>query len=516
MDVPDEDLYQGGYMKMKKLSLLLLLLPAVQVTLPEACYWQKTDWQIAKPFPEDFLWGAGISHYQYEGPRDSHKATDYNNFDFLSNQAIFSEKNNEYHPSITHVRGDACRGWEYALDDVDLVYDIGLDVYRMSVSWEKINPKPGKFDYTALGHYKAVLDKCNRLGIKVLLGLHHYADPMWFTKLGGWTKRENIRYFVSFAREVYQALGDRVWLWATFNSPSGYAAKCFMNGEMVAAIDSKGNPVIQSKNLSGHSDMLCNICLAHVDVYYALKEEYTLKSVLPQHKENIYQKDPQIGILKNILQMEAVQPWDTIGCKIKNDLLDNAMFTFFTKGTYPANWSNSNLAVDERAPTALDFVGLNYYSHLEMNNFKAKNFPDEVKTQNPNYTIYPEGLYYALETIHKELIVPISSIRNKEIPLYVTENGIATDSDEHRELFFTRYLYALSKAIHNGINVKGYITWSLMDNYEWGSYNKKYGLYAVDFGSPIGSGSFKRTLKSDAGTQFFLDLVQHKHPAYTA
>jgi len=486
---------------LKQIFLTALLTIAPLAIAQKPMYWPWQNWKPVEQFPKGFLFGAGISHYQYEGKRPDHIATDYNNFDLL---ADMYDTNGKQHKNIKDLSGDACKGWEKALEDVELVHKAGLNVYRFSIDWAKVNPHAGVFDQSALDHYIAVLDRCNELGIKPLIGLHHYTDPVWFIEIGGWTKRENIDYFVTFARKVYKAFGDRVWLWSTFNSPDGYAAKCCVTGEMIASIDSKNNPVIRHRDFSAHANMFCNLCLAHVAVYNALKEEF-----ITQHKAGKCQNEPQIGILKNILQFEAGQLWDNIVCSLLNNLFDEAFFSFFTTGSYP-NWIGSGIiATDTRAPYALDYIGLNYYSHKMINNFGAGEIPGEIPTQNPNYAIYPEGLYYALETIDKKLAQPVSNLHSKKLPIYVTENGIAAIREEDREIFFKKYLYALHKAIDHGINVKGYFNWSLMDNYEWGSYGKKYGLYHVDFTSPERT----RTLKTDAGTAYFLELARKTHTA---
>lgn len=479
-------------MKKKYIPILLSLFSTITALAGTATYWKDCDWQIKTPFPKDFLWGAGISHYQYEGKRPGKEHLDYNSFDLLADTYIDGKR----HESIQHLCGDACKGWEKALDDVDLVYDIGLDVYRMALSWEKINPAPGEFDESALQHYIAVLDKCNRLGIKVLMGLHHYTEPIWFTELGGWTKRENNKYFADFCRVTYRALGDRVWKWATFNNPSNLA-KHFLNGGMIAGIDANGEPIIKKRDFDGYSNALCNMCLAHIDAYEAIKDEFNACKGSASHRN-----DPQVGFLKNIFMMEGkFWFWDKIIAQKLNYHLNDQIIEFFTTGVFRNG--SKELATDNRAPYTLDFIGLNHYSHKLINNFKPSSFDGEIPTQNGNYSIYPEGLYYALEKIDKDFVRPISIKQNKAIPLYVTENGIAAINDSDREIFFKRYMYALHKAIENGIPVKGYVNWSLMDNYEWGSYDKKYGLYHVDFTSP----NKTRTLKTDAGTQFFVNLV---------
>jgi beta-glucosidase/6-phospho-beta-glucosidase/beta-galactosidase len=185
------------------------------------------------------------------------------------------------------------------------------------------------------------------------------------------------------------------------------------------------------------------------------------------------------GVSQNILQLDPwnwCNPLDQLGCSMAAKLQDNGFFDFFTNGTFsiyiPFKVSCSH--TNPQAVGALDFIGLNYYSHMYMNMFKQVHGPAEEVTQNPNYVIYPEGLYRALTTINDKVAKPLN------IPIYVTENGIATDDDAQRDQFLKRYLFAVSKAIEDGIPVKGYIHWSLLDNYEWGSYGKHYGIYKVD------------------------------------
>ena len=125
------------------------------------------------------------------------------------------------------------------------------------------------------------------------------------------------------------------------------------------------------------------------------------------------------------------------------------------------------------------------------------------QTMNESYRIYPEGLYFAIKELHEKLIQPLHKKHNK-VKLYVTENGTAAinDNDEHRTKFYQKYLYALLRALQDGYQVDGYVTWSLMDNYEWGTYTKKYGLYYVDFSKK----DLPRTLKK--GAHYYRDVMK--------
>ena len=314
-----------------------------------------------------------------------------------------------------------------------------------------------------------------------------------------------------------------MWQWTVFNSPSGYAAKCFLAGEMIAAINGE-KIIMENKDFYGHANMLSNLCFAHVQVYHALKCIFQCNCKL----ENFH-NEPQIGLMKNIFQLEPSTIIDNIGTYLTKKLLDDPIYEFFTKGTYTHAinpfTSGTLLLTDYNAPHTVDFIGLNYYSHKKLHYFKPTAFEQDIPTANENYTIYPEGIYYALEEIDKKLATPLSRKQKKNIPIYITECGIAThndkDKDKDREIFYTKYLYALQEAIKDGIYVKGFITWSLMNNYEWGAVyygvkSKPYGLFKVDYdkydknGNLIYKGSMKRTLKNDAGTKYFLDMVKNQ------
>ena len=182
-------------------------------------------------------------------------------------------------------------------------------------------------------------------------------------------------------------------------------------------------------------------------------------------------------------------PLDYMARSWGNALSHTCVYNFFTTGIFSLSipgMVSLKGAYNPLASTSLDFMGLNYYSHNYMRFFKPLPAPDEIATANPQYTIYAEGLYRAIAEIAEQVTQPLEKRLGKEIPIYVTENGVGTDTkmgtdeDQTRDIFFKRTLHALSQA-HKEYNVKGYIHWSFMDNYEWGTYSKKYGIYSVDF-----------------------------------
>ena len=420
-------------------------------------YW---DWdQIdskALSFPKDFIWGVATSAHQVEGS--------------CNNDWTAWELDN-----VTTPTGKACDHWNRYKTDIQLIKDLGVNSYRFSVEWSKIEPQPGVFDQNALDHYKDLCIELSKQKIKPFLTLHHYTSPAWFAERGGFEKPENIHYFVRFCSKVFETLHPFIYRWITFNSPTSYVARAYH--------EKMAPPGVENMQLM--QEVLKNILEAHVQVYHTLKE-------LPQGK------DAQIGILHNIYHIEPASSWDSWGASMARSLFDTNVYEFFTTGVFNVSipFKVSLKHCNKKAIGALDFVGLNYYSHGIIKNFNVTACKQELATLNDMYTIYPEGLYRAIVDISQNLAKPLN------IPIYITENGIATDNEQHRELFFKRYLFALSQAIKEGYDVRGYIVWSLMDNYEWGSYQKPYGIYKVDFATQ------ERTREGRQGAQYFLDIVQ--------
>lgn len=442
----------------QKVPLYVYRPAVVKSTTP--LYW---DWaamnETAINFPQNFLWGVATSAHQVEG-------------NCTTNDWCLWEADGNA-PEIT---GAACDHWNRYKEDIALMKSLGITTFRFSVEWSKIEPKPGIIDTAALDHYEDVCKELVAAGIKPLVTLHHYTSPAWFALQGGFEEEENSAHFVKFATVVFKRLHPYVYAWLTFNSPTSYVARCYY--KQMAYPGGKAS-------MQRAQEVLKNILNTHVQTYHALKQ-------LDGGAAS------RIGILHNIYQVEPGSGWfDSMGCKAARSLFDENVYSFFTTGQvkvtvpFTAKLKYSN----PQAPQSLDFIGLNYYSHGLMQNRDVAAYPGDVPTDNDIYTIYPEGLYRAVVDISENLAKPLG------IPIYITENGISTTSEHDRELFFKRYLFALSQAINEGHDVRGYIVWSLMDNYEWGTYSKKYGLCSVDYATQ------KRSLKP--GSQYYIDVIKN-------
>ena len=452
--------------------IYILLLIWFNVCYPEL----RWDWPVLKTreikFPKKFIWGSATASHQVEGNCDN------------NNWYKWEQSTNEKgEPCIagSQKSGHACDHWSRYKEDINLIKELGLNSYRLSIEWSKVEPTKGEIDRDAINHYHEVIDDLISNNIKPVITLHHFTEPIWFHDIGAFEKEENIDIFVSYSKLIFSEFSSKVKIWCTINEPSvytthGYFTGIFPPGKMNANIAVR---------------VLKNLLQLHVEIYLALK-------AMPNGSEC------QIGIVKNINQFEPYRRhsiMDWIVSLINNQFFNNSVINFFKKGVFKIRipglaWIKYR---NKKAIDSMDFFGLNYYSH---NHVKFKPNPKEffelrflkqdTMTDMP-YTIYAEGFYRALHQ---------ASILNK--PIIVTENGIADVKDANRAKYIEQYLYALSRALEDGLDIRGYYYWSLLDNFEWAfGYDMKFGLYEVDFKTQ------KRTLRE--GAKVYKKIVQENN-----
>lgn len=446
-----------------------------------------------EPTQNLWLWGAASAAHQVES---GNVDTQWNLFEAKEQDAngnwIAPEVNGQpvkLDGNVVCPVGLGCDAQNHEDEDIALMKEFGLNSYRLSIAWEKIYPQQGVINQDEVARYKRFFKKLVDNNIRPVVTLYHYAEPQWFYDLGGFEKAENIKHFVDFCTTVYKEFHNEVYLWFTFNAPEGIALQGWLTGTKPPA----------KKDMKLAVQVLHNILEAHVAVYRAIK-------ALPE----IGSKS-QVGILKNILQLDpwnVLNPLDHLACMFGNRLQNESVYKFLTSGDYnvsipgKVNYKATNDYI-KKCGKCLDFIGLNYYSHNYMKNFKTIAQPNheiEPATRNERYTVYGEGLYRAIEELSTRIAKPL------QVPIYITENGVPTSNDQEgnalRTLHNQRYLYSMARAIQEGHDVRGYIHWALMDNYEWGSYRKFYGLHHVDRPTP----ELKRTIKD--GARYYQSVVQ--------
>ncbi len=452
--------------KVFRASLVLLLLVVIYAA---GIWWfhdpdvaSTLDWNSLKRdslrFGQNFLWGASTSAYQVEG-----NSTNCNWSEF--------ERTTDPQGRPRVARGEQCGlaadHWNRYREDIRLLKDLHLNAFRFSIEWSKVEPREGVFVDSVLDHYEHVVDELRANGIEPFLALHHFTDPLWFDLRGGFERDDSPEVLARFAAKVAERLGSKVRLWSTINEPSVYAVEGFFRGTFPPAKRDPGKAVL----------VLRNLLRAHTACYQVIKK---------------IRPDAQVGLLTNIFVFDPPQPWNLLDVMLAHYL--NRGFTvsvmdYLTTGRF--DFSLPGIAsdhFDSGTPEAFDFVGLNYYSRLlyhvdpfgEEKMVEVPHLPREELTDK-GWEIYPEGLYRALAMIASRTAKPI----------YITENGIADDSDRRRAAYIEDHLLVANRAIRDGMNVKGYFYWSLMDNFEWvDGFAVRFGLYAVDFATQ------KRTLRN--------------------
>ena len=366
--------------------------------------------------------------------------------------------------------GRACEHWERYRDDIRLMTDIGLNAYRFSVEWSKIEPQEGSIDQEVLRHYEDMVDALLAADVTPMLTLHHFTNPLWFEKRGGFLSEGSPETFTRFARVVYERLAGRVPLWCTINEPAVFAVNGYFTGEFPPAHHS----------VRSAATVLRNLLRTHSAVYASCK------AINPT---------PAIGMATNMFVYEPASSWnpfDVAIARIADRNLNDAILEYLVHGRFRFGFPGVvRERIDASADHGCDFIGLNYYTRffLHWSPLRPRVVLPVTKASAGSITdmgweIHPEGLGQMLDRI--------KGMTSK--PVYVTENGLADDSDTLREAFINDHLAVLEKKVAEGLDLRGFFFWTLMDNFEWAhGFTKRFGLYQVDFDTQ------KRTLRTGSG-----------------
>jgi len=431
------------------LIVYIIIILLLHLRYPELRWnWKNINTDKIK-FDSEFMWGTATAAHQVEGNCTNNWS------EFEKNKKLNGEPNIK----DNQFSGRACEHWERYKEDIKLIKNTGVSYYRFSIEWSKIQPELDIFDNDAIKHYSDMINILIDNKITPVLTLHHFTHPIWFDRIGGFEKEENIKLFVNFCKKVFLEYSNRVKYWCTINEPAVVATQGYFTGIFP--------PGKTNSQLS--AIVLKNLLEAHVRVYRLLKDMNN-------------GSDTRIGLVKNINQFDPMRRWNILDwfiCYFTNQFFNYSSVNFIHTGKFKIKipglaWINHK---NKNAINSIDFFGLNYYSHNHIKfkfsfrePFTLEFRKNDIKTDMP-YTIYGEGIYRAIKRVSK-----------LNVPIIITENGIADTEDKNRELYINRYLYAVSKAIKDGYNVIGYYYWSLMDNFEWAfGYDMKFGLYSVNF-----------------------------------
>ncbi len=390
--------------------------------------------------PVDFKWGVSTSSYQIEG----------GNF----NSDWYSwEKYKGYIEA-----GDACRSYEKYKEDIEILKRLKVNSYRFSIEWSRIEPEEGKWDLEVLNHYKDLIKSLKDNNIEPFVTLFHESLPIWVSKIGGFENKKIIKIFQRYTDFVVENLGSEVTFWITINEPFIYALMGYLSGEYPPG----------KRSIIKYLKVEHNLQIAHIRAYIGIKDIY----------KKFNWGRSRVSVAKNNVDY---LPLDWIS---KFYIMLKRYFT--------------NYSYLDKTRKYMDFIGLNYYFHeedkfkLSIHNFLFKSIPnDKLEKQDVlGWDIYPQGIYNIMKQTYKRY--------NKDI--FILENGISDTSDLNRIKYIEDHLVYIKKAIEEGIPVKGYFYWSLIDNYEW-----KYGFDAK-FGFSYMDNNGNRIMK-ESGKKF-ADIVQ--------
>jgi beta-glucosidase len=386
-------------------------------------------------FPYGFLWGAATSAHQVEGgTKNDWSEWEKNNAKRLAEEAKNKwqdwqqKKFPEMFESENYISGRACDHYNRYEEDFDIAKSLGHNAHRFSIEWSKIEPEEGKFDEREIEHYRKVIRAIKDRGMEPFMTLWHWTLPLWLEKKGGCGNKKFPQYFSKYAKYVSGKLGKEVKFWITLNEPTSVIASSYITGVWPP----------QKRNFWTAWKLYEIFARAHTEAYKRIHEA---------------DRDAQVGFA-NILQ--SFEPYR------KRNYLDEIMVKI---GKYVTNQRMLSLTRGHN-----DFLTVQYYFH---NRFK---FPRKIRegklpVTDMNWEIFPRGIYRIID-----------KLKEYNLPIYITENGLADASDSQREKFIKDHLVEIHKAIENGADVRGYFYWSLLDNFEWDKgFWPRFGLIGINY-----------------------------------
>jgi len=383
---------------------------------------------VDRRFPEGFLWGTASAAHQIEG---DNRNNDWSEFERQPGRIANGDTSEV-----------ACDAYHRYREDFALLRELNQNAHRLSVEWSRIEPSEGEFDSRQIRHYRDVLGELREQGIQPMVTLHHFTSPLWFTSKGGWAAPGSARAFMPFVHRIVDELGDLVQIWCTINEPSIYAANGWITGEF---------PPGRHGDLAAVYRVTGNMRRAHELAYAAIKRRWPDSLVgLSHHKFLFLPATPR-----------RRDRWAARTAQLVVD-----------------RWPVAPGQLRRIVEATSDFVGIAHYwaqccafepGQPRVQFIRRFNVPGAPVTD-MGWSADPSWM----RTVLNEL-------KGLGKPVYVTENGLASNDDEWRQRYLTDVLENVRLAIDDGVDVRGYFHWTNMDNFEWArGYSMHFGLIAVD------------------------------------
>jgi beta-glucosidase len=374
------------------------------------------------------VWGAATAAHQVEGNNVNSDLWVLEH----CNPTLFEE------PSL-----DACDHFHRYPEDIGLVAELGLNCYRFSIEWARVEPERGHFSTAALDHYRRVLAACHENGVTPMVTFYHFSSPRWFAGMGGWENASAGDLFVRYCERTAQHLGDLISYASTFNEPN-----LPMLLRWISHIDIPFTTVMrmsrQASRTVGSNKFGC--------FFLGDADKLQRHMIATHHRAlTVLKEGPGSYPVGFNLAIQDEQP---VGPGSRRDKKCSEAY-------------DSWLA----AAAGSDFLGLQSYTRCRVGKKGDLGPEDGVELTQMGYEFWPAALEACLRYAAARVTVPI----------YITESGVATDDDTRRIEYIRQSLEGVLSCLADGVDIRGYIHWSLLDNFEWiMGYRPKFGLIAVD------------------------------------
>lgn len=354
-------------------------------------------------------------------------------------------------------------------EDIKLLADAGLNAYRFSIEWARIEPEEGQFDEAEIEHYRDVIRCCRANGVEPIVTLMHFTSPVWLIRKGGWEAESTVEYFRRYAAYVTEKLGGELHYICTINEAN--------MGLQLAAIAKRFQLMAQqaaakARSAEGTVQVGMNFEKMMENMKYAAAENAQAFGT-PQPQIFVSSRTPEGDTLVFRAHREAKEAIKAL----YPDMQVGITLSMHDLQALPGGEKFAEDAWDEEFKHYLpyiqddDFLGVQNYTRTQYGPQGQLPCPEEAELTQMDYEFYPEALEHVIRKVHEDF----------KGNLIVTENGVAVSDDSRRVEFIRRALQGVENCLNDGIPVKGYCHWSLMDNFEWQKgYSMTFGLIAVD------------------------------------
>jgi len=385
-----------------------------------------------KKFPENFYFGASTSSHQVEGgclndwseweKRNAKRLAEESVY--YSNQPSWKHIKNEAISPENYISGIAADHYTRYSEDFDIAQKIGINAYRFSIEWSRIEPMRGVWDTDQLNHYSKMIAALRERNIEPFVTIWHWTLPLWLEEIGGVSSSEFPELFAKYTAKLAEEFSGSVKYFITINEPEIYSVNSYLRGIWPP----------QKKGLLSYIRVMKSLVKSHMLAYDEIKKRIPGSMIGPACNMTYF--EPGRGFINK-----------------------------FTKNLADRYWNRYFI---DNVKSKIDYIGVNYYFHSRINYGFNKN--ENTSVSDLGWELYPQGIESVL-----------NSLAVYKLPVYITENGLADACDEKRAWFIEVTLRSIMKSIDNNVDVRGYFHWSLIDNFEWDKgFWPRFGLISVD------------------------------------